>query len=222
LTTTNTIPYPSQDLQQNILITNGTPPQACLADFGLSTFIPGAQGEMTTVTAGGTPVFMAPELLCPSKFNKPSSRPAQPADIYALGLVIYEVLTGSQPFHEQGWWEHETVYHVITGLRPKKPANAEQIGFGDGTWELVEECWIEESTKRPTIDRVLTHLARVAASSKIVGPTPDEGGGSAAEFVLSDDSGKLSMSLSPATLTSIHKIKYNCSSLHRVPPIVLP
>ena len=138
-----------------------------------------------------------------------------------MGLVIYEVLTGSQPFHERRWWEHEAVYHVVTGLRPQKPANAEQIGFGDGTWELVEECWTEESTKRPTIDRVLEHLTRVAESSKIVGPTPDEGRESAADPVLSDDSGKLSISLSPATLTSIHKIKYNCFSLHRVPPILV-
>ena len=129
---------------------------------------------MTTVTPGGTPMFMAPELLCPTKFNGTSSRPTQPADIYALGMVIYEVLTGFQPFHEERWREYEITHHVVTGVRPAEPADPEQIGFVDGIWELVQECWNGEPTRRPTIDQVLTNLARVAAYSKVVGPTPDK------------------------------------------------
>ena len=212
---------PSQDLQPNILITNETPARACLADFGLSSLIPGAQGAMTTVTAGGTPIFMAPELLCPTKFHKSSARPTHPADIYALGMVIYEVLTGSQPFREQHWGEHEVVYHVMTGVRPPKPADAEQIGFGDGTWELVEGCWAEESM-RPTIDRVLTHLTRVAAYSRIVGPTPDKLRESAVNSATSGSSSKLFISPSPTTLTSIHKMEYGCFCPRRILPIVRP
>lgn len=212
---------PSQDLQPNILINNETPPRACLADFGLSSLIPGAQGAMTTITAGGTPIFMAPELLCPATFHKPSARPTHPADIYALGMVIYEVLTGSQPFREQNWGEHEVVYHVMTGVRPQKPVDAEQIGFGDGTWELVEECWAEESM-RPTIDRVLTHLTRVAAYSRIVGPTPDKLREIAVNSAMSDSSGKLLIYLSPTTLTSVHKLEYGCFCPRRILPIVRP
>jgi len=191
---------PSQGLQQNILITNETPPRACLADFGLFTLIPGAQGEMTTVTAGGTPRFMAPELLRSSRSDKPSFGPTRPADIYALGFVIYEVLTGFQPFHDPKWAKHVPVYDVVTRVRPTKPADAEQIGFGDGTWELLEECWVEKPTERPTIDRVLIHLMCVAANSGIVGPTPDKPHGSLS---------KLFISSSPATLTSMHKVKYD-------------
>ena len=119
-------------------------------------------------------MFMAPELLCPGAFNRPGARPTQPADIYALGMVIYEVLTGSQPFHEEGWKEFEIVYHVMCGVRPTKPANVEQIGFVNGTWELVQECWSRESTRRPTVDRVLSHLTCAAACSKVVAPTPDK------------------------------------------------
>ena len=152
------------------------------------------------VTTGGTLMFIAPELLLPLRFNEPSSRPTQPADIYALGLVIYGVLTGSQPFHEKKWREHELIYHVMTGVRPTKPTDAEQIGFGDGTWELLEECWIEKPTERPTINRVLIHLMCVAANSGMVGPTPDKSRGS---------SSRLFISPSPTTLTSMHKVKYD-------------
>lgn len=164
----------SQGLQQNILITGETPPRARLADFGLSTLIPNAQEAGTTVTSGGTPMFMAPELLCPATFNRTSSRPTQPADIYAFGMVIYEVLAGSQPFLQEGWRGFEIVYRVVSGVRPMKPVDAEQIGFVDGIWELVQECWSGESTTRPTIDQVLAHLTRVAANSKAVGRTPDQ------------------------------------------------
>lgn len=130
------------------------------------------KGATATVTAGGTPIFMAPELLCPAGLNRPSSHPTHTPDIYALGMVIYEVLTGSYPFHEQKWTEHKLIYHVMSGVRPTKPANAEQIGFAGGTWELVQKCWNGESKRRPMIGQVLAHLTCVAAYSKGVGPTP--------------------------------------------------
>ena len=146
---------------------------------------------MTTTTSGGTPVFMAPELLSPGTFNRSSARPTQPADIYALGMVIYEVLTGFPPFHEERWVEYETAHYVITGARPTKPTNIELIGSVDGTWELVQECWSGESAKRPTIDQVLAHLTRVAAYSKVVGPTRDKPRENAVNSTGSDSSGKL-------------------------------
>jgi len=158
---------------------------------------------MTTVTVGGTPAFMAPELLCPTKFNESSSRPTQPADIYAFGIVIYEVLTGLQPFYEKKWTNHELLFHMMGGARPKKPADAEKIGFGDGTWELVEECWIAEPTRRPTIDQVLVHLKRVAAYSKVVGPTPVK-----LRTPEYNYTSKLSISWPATTLISMHEEKY--------------
>ena len=156
------------------MITNETPPRACLADFGLSTLTPGTPGDATTITTGGTPLYMAPELLCPTKFGKTNARPTQPADIYALGMVIYEVLTGFQPFHEQNYGIFELTYQVVNGARPVKPDNAVEIGLGGKMWELVEECWSQEPTKRPTIGQILTHLTRVAASSEVVDPTPEK------------------------------------------------
>ena len=165
-------------LQYNILITNETPVRACLADFGLWTLTPSSTpGEMTTDTTGGTPFYMAPELLDPEQFGKENSRPTQPGDIYAFGMVIYEVLTGFDPFydrkfrHHGQYWRYQFTLRVLDGLRPTKPDNVEAIGFGSGTWELVEECWAKESTRRPKIEQVFAHLARVAASSTIFSPT---------------------------------------------------
>ena len=109
-----------------------------------------------------------PELLNPQRFGKTNSRPTQPADIYTLGMVIYEVLTVFYPFYDQQFGTLQLVCRVVDGTRPTKPGNAERIGFGSGTWKLVKECWKTKPTKRPTIRQVLMHLARVSASSTVL------------------------------------------------------
>ena len=114
---------------------------------------------------------MAPELLAPEKFGKKNRRPTQPADVYAFGMVIYEVLTGRDPFYDQKCGQYQFMANVLDGKRPTKPADVKTIWFGSGTWELMEECW-KESTERPTTERVIAHLACVAESSTTVGPTP--------------------------------------------------
>lgn len=68
--------------------------RAVVTDFGLA--LQAVQpGEVTSFSTGvgflGTPAYMSPEQL--------EGRPATPAsDIYALGLVIYEMMTGARPF----------------------------------------------------------------------------------------------------------------------------
>jgi hypothetical protein len=59
-----------------------------ITDFGLATAIEEADAESGMY---GTPSYMAPEQL--------AGRPASPrSDIYALGLVLYEMCTGRKPF----------------------------------------------------------------------------------------------------------------------------
>lgn len=151
-------PVLSTNLQHSILISNQMPSRACLADFGLSTLAPGTLGQISMTTNGGTPSYMAPELFDPTKFGKTGSRPTRPADIYAFGMVIYEVLTGSDPFYDKKFGQYQLVLHVLAGKRPTKPGNARKIGFESGTWELVVKCWNEKSTGRPAIGQVLAHF----------------------------------------------------------------
>src|SRR5262249_52680346 len=88
----------------NILLTaEGTPK---VADFGLA--LP-FQGALTLTLSGvrmGTPSYMAPEQV----FGKAGSiGPA--ADIYGLGALLYEMLTGRPPF--RGETAAETRRQVI-------------------------------------------------------------------------------------------------------------
>ena len=74
-------------------MSNDEPPRACLADFGSMTMMPSPDQQMSYSARleGGTTVFMPPELLWPSRFGFTESTPTLEADIYAFGLVIYQV-----------------------------------------------------------------------------------------------------------------------------------
>ena len=79
------------DVQQaNILVSNNTPPRACLADFGFMTVVlnPAHPTSCSVQVEGGTLTFTSPELLAPSAFDKKNALPTPEADIYAFGLVI--------------------------------------------------------------------------------------------------------------------------------------
>jgi serine/threonine protein kinase len=63
---------------------------AYLADFGLAKAMNGADGVTRTGVLLGTPEYMAPELA-----DGPASKSS---DLYALGITLYEMVTGRLPF----------------------------------------------------------------------------------------------------------------------------
>ncbi|MDA1137701.1 MAG: serine/threonine-protein kinase [Planctomycetota bacterium] len=74
----------------NILLTHSG--LVKLVDLGLSTF--SGWGEPLTQPSGawGTPYYCSPE------FGRPDARPDVRSDMYSLGVVFYEMLTGGVPF----------------------------------------------------------------------------------------------------------------------------
>jgi len=141
-----------QDLKAiNILIhDDGTP---LLADFGL--VAPSVELKTIPLSATAPPIagstrWMSPELLSGEK-------PTKGSDIYALGMVIYEVLTGWYPFYylEDNW---RVKAAVARGERPSKPVNARLLGFSDELSELLVRCWKKSPSDRPTLDELLCHL----------------------------------------------------------------
>ena len=126
---------------------------------------------------GGTPPYMAPELIFPPKFGLDRVRLSKEADIYAFGMVVYEIVTGVRPFGIENLRAEVAMWDATDGRRPMKPVNAGDIGFGQGVWELVEECWSGDRTRRPTAGDVRRHLSAVAPRSPIVhaGPVVEVG-----------------------------------------------
>ncbi|WP_240645818.1 Stk1 family PASTA domain-containing Ser/Thr kinase [Georgenia sp. SYP-B2076] len=73
---------------ENVLIAPGGRPK--LADFGLAR----AVSETTAATTGtvlGTVAYLAPEIVTDGRADPRS-------DVYAVGVLLYELITGSQPF----------------------------------------------------------------------------------------------------------------------------
>jgi serine/threonine-protein kinase len=110
----------------NILITpDGTPK---ISDFGLAKRL--EEGDSSQTKSGsilGTPSYMSPE-----QARGDVRRVGPPSDLYALGAILYELLTGRPPF--QGASAMDTVTRVTrdepvppTRVQPKTPLDLETI-----------------------------------------------------------------------------------------------
>ena len=88
----------------NILIApDGTPK---ISDFGLAKFLVNDKGISINGVILGTPSYMAPEQV---SGNGKTIGPA--TDVYALGALLYEMLTGAAPF--RGFTPMETLCQVM-------------------------------------------------------------------------------------------------------------
>lgn len=143
---------------RNIMLVerNGTL-RAVLMDFGLAheTSLRSSDAETTLTSPGtfiGTPQYMAPE-----QFEGKDLSPA--TDIYAAGIVIYELLTGRHPFAASNALEAA----VLRGKRPV-PASSQQPGVPRRADLVIEKCLRFNPAER-------FHSARDLADA-LLNPTP--------------------------------------------------
>lgn len=125
----------------NILLSGGA---ATVADFGIAKAISSSRREegegLTTVgTSLGTAGYMAPEQVAgdPSLDHR--------ADIYALGCVAYELLTGASPFAGKSG-QQMLAAHVLeqpTPVREKRPDTPPALA------DLVMQCMAKDPADRP-------------------------------------------------------------------------
>lgn len=136
----------------NLLVNLKDPsrPICKVGDFGLSKI-----KRNTLVTGGvrGTLPWMAPELL-----NGGSSKVSEKVDVFSFGIVLWEILTGEEPYANMH-------YGAIIGgivnntLRPHVPA------YCDHEWKLLmEQCWAPDPFVRPSFTEIAGRLRLMSAA----------------------------------------------------------
>ncbi len=142
---------------ENVLLSRGT---AVVTDFGIAkalsasaTNAPGA--TLTSVgTSIGTPAYMAPEQAAgdPSTDHR--------ADLYAWGVLAYELLTGAHPFAQ-----HTSAHALITAHMTQTPPSVASVAptVPAALSALVARCLAKLPGDRPpSADDVLAQLDTVA------------------------------------------------------------
>ena len=80
---------------------------------------------------------MAPELLRGQAHSKAS-------DVYALGMIMWELSSGEHPFNNRGH-NHHLIWDICNGVRPPI------IECTPEYWlKVMKQCWDNDPAKRPT------------------------------------------------------------------------
>jgi serine/threonine protein kinase len=138
-------------------------------DFGISSSAERAEGEQRLTTVGqalGTPEYMAPEQ---AKGHAPDER----FDIYALGVMFYELLCGDPPFHGTN------VFEIVTRKtsEPAPSVATKRDDLPDELIVLVDDCLAVNPKQRPQTAQLF--LARL---EDVLRSLPREGGTSHIAF----------------------------------------
>jgi serine/threonine protein kinase len=119
-----------------------------LADFNIACDAKGMAGGNPF---GGTVAYMAPEHLEAFGSEERSTRDAvdQRSDVFSLGVVLFELLTGRLPFH-LGGFDHskESVRALAAARRQRAPAPSDCAAMPGTLDRVVRRCLDPEPARR--------------------------------------------------------------------------
>ncbi|OIH84516.1 serine/threonine protein kinase [Arthrobacter sp. UCD-GKA] len=126
-----------------------------VSDFGIAAVM----HERARHTTGlvGTPAYMPPELLSSGEVG-----PA--ADLYATGIMLYELLAGRTPFAGTGT-DFTLAYRHVTTMPPR-------LEVPEPLWEALEALLGKDPRQRPGAPEAAALLRRLAARLAALSPLP--------------------------------------------------
>ncbi|HEU5199099.1 MAG TPA: serine/threonine-protein kinase [Ktedonobacterales bacterium] len=111
-----------------------------LADFGLAHFMAGEALRTGSTEPAGTPEYMAPERWI--------GDPVKRSDIYALGIVLFQLLTGRVPFKEVPQNRMKLMQRHIGETPP--PLAASRSGLPSGLDQIIHTALAKDPNQRYT------------------------------------------------------------------------
>jgi len=156
----------------------GAGPRVKILDFGIAKITAGGHGYQTQRGALlGTPYYLAPERVMGAKLSAA-------ADIYSVGVILYELLTGTVPFVADSFMGILARHVQDQALDPRQAAPSRTIP--DSVASLAMRLLAKQPEDRPSaaalaaelrelIARERTQLAavRVGLASSVAGPGVD-------------------------------------------------
>ncbi|MEL4356472.1 MULTISPECIES: serine/threonine-protein kinase [unclassified Luteococcus] len=149
---------------ENVLLAGGAGLASVpkLTDFGISRLSPTGAAQTATMVVG-TPYYMAPELA-------DGSLPTARSDLYALGVLLYELCCGVTPFQGR---PALGVLQAHATLLPGRPD-----GIPDELWEIIARLLAKDPAARPGSDAevvgllapLVTDLAELPAAPALTEP----------------------------------------------------
>ncbi len=133
----------------NILLASADgAPHAMLTDFGIARL---AEGPKITRTHEflGTPAYLAPE----TALGQP---PAPAVDVYAAGVMLWELVTGSVPFRDDN--------PLVVMRRHIEETPARPAGLPDPLWSVIDSCLAKDGGLRPTAEVLSARLGQLATA----------------------------------------------------------
>ncbi len=138
----------------NILLdANG---DAYITDFGIARLLGEGSTSLTTTGVVGTPSYMSPEQAQGHALDGRS-------DVYALGVVLFEMLTGSRPF------EGETPYSVAVKHVTENPPSACTINsqLSRAVEQVLFKALEKQPARRYETARALSDALKAAVEQQI-------------------------------------------------------
>ncbi len=118
---------------ENILYAGG---EWKFTDFGLSKIV--NKSSKSSQMLSGTLLYMAPEQISKKKFGHTDWR----TDIWQMGVMIYELLTGHTPF------EAEDAGELAMSVIMEEPVPATKYGVSEEVWRVIEKALRKEKEER--------------------------------------------------------------------------
>lgn len=124
----------------------GIDEETILMDFGLARVLEDSSAAQSRSQVIGTPHYAAPEIHSGEKTKAP-------ADVYAVGVMLYEAIVGRRPF------DAPTTLGVIQKHLSADPART--ADFSHPLWDTVAACLAKDPAARPAAVNLAGQLTRI-------------------------------------------------------------